>query len=67
MGRERVVPVIGAGVVGSADEADTGEKFVITKYKCKFINRIHVSLSNYSAHRRTLPCPIQPNFFCPVS
>ena len=67
MGRERMVPVIGAGVVGSADEADTGVKFVITKYKCKFINRIHVPLSNYSAHRRTLPCPIQPNFFCPVS
>ena len=30
MGWERVVPVFGAGGVGSADEADTGVIFVIT-------------------------------------
>ena len=31
--RERVVPVVGAGGVGSGDEADTGVKFVIANYK----------------------------------
>ena len=41
--RERVVPVVGAGGVGSGDEADTGVKFVIAHYKCMLINRIRAA------------------------
>ena len=56
---QKLVPVAGAGGVGSVDESDAGVKFVITNYKCKFINRIHAPLCNCSAHR-------QPNFFCRI-
>ena len=63
---QKLVPVAGAGGVGSVDESDAGVKFVITNYKCKFIIRIRAPLCNYSAHRRTLPYPVQPNFFCRI-
>ena len=62
--RERVVPVVGAGGVGSGDEADTGVKFVIANYKMNAYKSNMRRLRNYSARRRTLPCPIQPNIFC---
>ena len=34
---QKLVPVAGAGGVGSVDESDAGVKFVITNYKCTLL------------------------------